>query len=311
MRAFKTYIQYLVFLCAFSTAYSQQMPQYSQWASHQFALNPAHAGIKQCIDLQTLYRAQWVGFEGAPKSGFVTASVPLRSKRNKYLSARHGMGVKFEHDRIGQMGLNRFNLAYAGHFNFSKDTRLSLGMYGGLMQFGFDPTTATTISADQAVLRDASSVSPDAHFGAWWNGLNYYTGLTLNQLIPSRWPMGTESNQSLHMMMNAGYRFTLNEKYTLLPGILVKVPFVGPIVYDLNLNLDIKNMFNLGVGFRNQDALIFMAGFKIKQQFSIQYSYDVTISPLQKVSSNTHEISIGFITCKPERKGFANCSLFE
>jgi len=123
--------------------------------------------------------------------------------------------------------------------------------------------------------------------------------------------MGNTSKQRIHAMMNAGYRFTLNEKLTLLPGVMIKIPFTGPIVYDLNLNLDIKNMVNLGLGFRNQDALIFMLGFKVKQQFSIQYSYDVTISSLQKVSSNTHEISIGFITCKPDKKGFANCSLFE
>jgi len=45
---------------------AQQLPQYTQWAFHQFALNPAHAGIKQCIDISTLYRNQWVGFEGAP-----------------------------------------------------------------------------------------------------------------------------------------------------------------------------------------------------------------------------------------------------
>ena len=300
----------LISLLRFSIS-AQQIPQYTQWMSHQFALNPAHAGIKKCIDLQTLYRAQWIGLDGAPRGGFVTASIPLISKRRKYLSARHGMGVKFENDRIGQIGLNRFNMAYAGHFNFSKDTRLSLGMYAGIVQFGFDPSTATTITADPAVLKDASVVSPDAHFGAWWNGLNYYFGLTLNQLIPSRWPMGNTSKQRIHMMFNAGYRFNVSDKLTLIPAAIVKIPFTGPMVFDLNLNLDIQNTVNLGVGFRRQDALIAMIGFKIKEQFSIQYSYDYTISSLRNVSSNTHEISIGFITCKPDRKGSANCPLFE
>lgn len=302
---------FCVFQLSLLNVIGQQLPQYSQWATHQFALNPAHAGIKKCIDLQTLYRTQWVGLDGAPQSGFVTASIPLTSKRKKYLSARHGMGVKFENDRIGQIGMNRFNLAYAGHFNFSKDTRLSLGVYGGIMQFGFDPTTATTVTSDPAVLRDASNVSPDVHFGAWWNGLNYYIGLTVNQLIPSRWPMGNSSRQRFHTMMNAGYRFTINDKLSLLPGALLKVPFSGPLVFDLNLNLDIKNQFQIGAGFRNQDALILMAGIKIKEQFSIQYSFDYTISALQNSSSNTHEISIGFITCKPDRKGLGNCPLFE
>lgn len=306
-------ISILVIAFVFSTAHvvAQQMPQYTQWMSHQFALNPAHAGIKKCIDLQTLFRGQWIRLDGAPRGGFVTASVPLSSKRRQYLSARHGMGVRFENDRIGQIGLNRFNLAYAGHFNFSKDTRLSLGVYGGVVQFGFDPSTATTISSDPAILKDASVVSPDAHFGAWWNGLNYYLGLTLNQLIPSRWPTGNTSKQHFHMMINGGYRLNINENLTLMPGAIMKIPFTGPMVFDVNLNLDIQNKVNFGIGFRRQDALIAMVGFKIKEQFSIQYSYDYTISALRNVSNNTHEISIGFLTCRPDRKGTSNCALFE
>lgn len=306
-----TSIVFIISLFFITNAVAQQMPQYTQWMSHQFALNPAHAGIKKCIDLQTLYRAQWIGLDGAPRGGFVTASIPLNSKRRKYLSARQGMGVKFENDRIGQIGMNRFNMAYAGHFNFSKNTRLSLGVYAGILQFGFDPSTATTISADPAVLKDASVVSPDASFGAWWNGLNYYFGFTLNQLIPSRWPMGNTAKQRIHTMFNAGYRFNVSDNLTLIPGAIVKIPFTGPMVFDINLNLDIQNKVNIGLGFRRQDALIAMVGLKIKEQFTIQYSYDYTISSLRNVSSNTHEISIGFITCKPDRRGSANCPLFE
>ncbi len=290
---------------------AQQMAQYTQWASHQFALNPAHAGIKKCLDLQLLFRTQWIGIDGAPQSGFATASIPLRSKRKKFLSGRHGMGVKFENDRLGQISMNRFNLAYAGHFNFTRETRLSLGVYAGFLQFGFDPSKATTISPDLTVLKDASNVTPDAHFGAWYNGLNYYFGLTLNQLIPSRWPMGNTARQKFHMMLHAGYRWPINENLTFLPGALIKFPFAGPMVFDVNLNFDVQNMYSLGIGFRRQDALLFNAGLKIKEQFSIQYSFDYTISSLQRVSNNTHELSIGYITCKPENKGTSKCALFE
>lgn len=294
-----------------SSAVAQQLPQYSQWASHQFALNPAHAGIKKCIDLQSLYRSQWIGLDGAPQSGFVTASIPLSSKRRRYLSARHGMGVKFENDRIGQIGTNRFNLAYAGHFNFSRDTRLSLGMYAGVVQFGFDHSGATTVDPDAAVMHEASFVRPDAHFGAWWNGQNYYVGLMLNQLIPGQWELGNASHFRFHTKLNAGYRFLFDDKTALVPAVMMRIPFSGPVSMDLNLNLDFNNKFNVGLGFRAGDALIFMAGFKIREQFSIQYSFDYTVTGLQRISNNTHEISIGFLTCKPERKGTSNCPLFE
>lgn len=290
---------------------AQQTPQYSQWTQHQFAINPAHAGIKKCIDIHTLFRAQWLGLEGAPYSGFVTGSIPLSSKRKKYLSARHGMGVKFEADRIGQLGTNRFNLAYAGHFNFSEYNRLSLGVYAGVVQFGFNHSTATTISPDPAVMREMNILRPDAHFGAWWNGKNYYVGFMANQLIVSKWEIGYSSRFRFNFALNGGYRFILNENIGLLPSAMLRIPVVGPINADLNLNIDFKNTLNIGVGFRTQDAIIFMAGFKINQQFSLQYSFDYTISGLNKVSNNTHEIGISFLTCKPDRSSTSSCPLFE
>lgn len=291
--------------------YTQQIPQYSQWASHQFAMNPAHAGIKKCIDLHSVYRAQWVGLDGAPQSGFVTASIPLDSKRKKYLSARHGMGAKFEADRIGQFGTNRFNLAYAAHFNFSEHNRLSLGVYAGVVQFGYNHATSTTITPDPAVMQEVSIVRPDAHFGAWWNGENYYIGLMANQLILSYWEVGYDSHFRFHMAVNGGYRFILSNKVGLVPSAMVRFPFMGPVNADINLNVDIQNIFNIGIGFRTQDAVIFMAGFKINQQFSLQYSFDFTTSGLSRVSNNTHEIGISFLTCKPERKSTSSCPLFE
>jgi type IX secretion system PorP/SprF family membrane protein len=300
-----------IFLLVCTVGFTQQIPQYSQWAYHQFALNPAHAGIKKCIDVHSVYRAQWVGLDGAPHSGFVTASIPLNSKRKKYLSARHGIGAKFEADRIGQMGTNRFNVAYAGHFNFNEDSRLSLGVYAGIVQFGFNHSTSTTITSDPSVMHEVSILRPDAHFGAWWNGKNYYLGLMVNQLIMSKWELGYNSKFRFHIALNGGYRFVINENIALNPSAIVRLPIIGPLNADFNLNLDIKNMFNVGVGLRTQDAVIFMAGFKINQQFSLLYSFDYTISGLNRVSNNTHEIGISFITCKPERNSTSSCPLFE
>lgn len=291
---------------------AQQLPQYTQWSSHQFALNPAHAGIKSCIDIHSLYRMQWVGFDGAPKSGFLTISAPLKSKRKQYLSARHGLGMRFETDQIGNFNTNRFNVAYAGHFNFSRDNRLSLGVYGGVLQFGFDPTKSVTLMPDPSVVKEASFIAPDASFGAWWNGENYYIGAVLQNLIPYQWvDLGNDSRFRFHALLNAGYRMKINEKVTVFPAFIVKVPPRGPIAFDIQAMVDIQNIIDLGLGYRNTDALLFFAGFKINQRFSVQYSFDLTLSPLRTASSNTHELSISFSACRPENTSTSRCPLFE
>lgn len=292
--------------------FAQQIAQYSQWSSHQFALNPAHAGIKSCIDVHTLYRTQWVGFGGAPKSGMFTLSAPLNAKRKQYFSARQGIGMRFESDRIGQFNTNRLNAAYAAHFNFTRDTRLSLGLYGGIIQLGYDPSSSTTIDPDPTVLKEASFVVPDASFGAWWNGQNYYAGLVLDHLIASRWKnIGVSSKFHFHALFNAGYRFQFTDKFTLIPAVMVKIPSRGPVALDLQVMADLNNQFNFGLGYRNQDCLVFFAGFKINQRLSIQYSFDATVSALRKASSNTHEISLSFNSCRKERNSTSACPLFE
>ncbi len=292
--------------------YAQQIPQYSQWSLHQFAGNPAHAGIKKCIDLHSLYRIQWVGFEGAPRSGFFTASIPLYSKRRKYLSGRHGTGFKFETDQIGQFNVNRFNVAYAAHFNFDKFNRLSLGLYGGFMQMGYDPAGISTTLPDPVVASEGSFVTPDASFGAWFNSEKYYVGLSLLNLIPSRWEnVGYSSRNRFHASFNAGYQFAIKEDFSLLPSAQVKIPPRGPVAIDLNLMFDIKNTIGIGVGYRNTDALIAILNIKIKEQFSIAYSFDYTLSHIQLGAQNTHELSLRFTTCRPERRSTASCPLFE
>lgn len=290
---------------------SQQIPQYSQWWAHQFAMNPAHAGIKKCIDIHSVYRTQWVGLNGAPRSGFVTASIPINTKRKKYLSARYGIGGRFETDKIGQFNTNRFNLAYAAHFNFNEYNRLSLGIYAGMVQFGYDHSSSVVINPDPVVMQEMNILRPDAHFGAWWNGKHYYIGLMLNQLIVSKWEVGYESNFSFHAALNGGYRFILGDNIGLVPAAMIRIPFAGPISADINVNVDYKNIFNIGIGYRMQDAVILTAGFKIKQQFSLIYSFDFTVSTLNRVSNNTHEIGISFITCKPQNTSTSKCPLFE
>ncbi len=303
----------LLFFVGFvQLSWSQQLAQYSQWAFHQFSFNPAHAGIQKCVDIHSIYRTQWVGFTGAPNSGMLTVSVPVSQLRKKFLNTRHGLGGRFENDRIGNFATNRINLAYAAHFNFNQNDRLSMGLYAGIVQFSFDPTTATTLTSDPEVMRQANIVKPDFTAGFWYNSTNYYLGLTVQNLTRSQWTgLGFDSRHRFHVNMVGGYKFKLSETNSLLPQLIVRIPPKGPVSYDLNLHFDYMNRFGLGLGYRNTDALIAFASFKIRDQFMIMYSFDYTLSGIQKVSSNTHEISIKFSTCRNREGGTTSCPLFQ
>jgi type IX secretion system PorP/SprF family membrane protein len=295
-----------------SRAHAQQLPQYTQWFWHQFALNPAHAGIKPCADIRTLFRTQWVGIDGAPNSGLFTLTAPLFAKRKSFLSARQGIGGKFERDQIGPFTANRFNLSYAGHFNFSVDNRLSIGISAGFQQWVFDKTKTTTLVPDPAIAASNSVLTPDATLGVWWNGKNYYLGGTLQQLPRSKWDeIGLESRFRMQAQLNGGLRWTLREGMTLLPVALLKIPPAGPVAMDIDLMLDLKNQFCFGIGYRNTDALMAFFQVKFKEQFAIAYSFDYVLSPIGQNGHQSHEISIGYSACKVSGRGKTSCPLFE
>ncbi len=304
---------FILFLFSFTlfAVNAQQLPQYTQWYQNQFSTNPAFAGTKRCVDVHALYRNQWVGFDGARKSGFVTASIPLYTQRKAYLTTRHGAGFKFEHDQVGAFTFNRFNVAYAAHFNFDKHKRISFGLYAGMIQMGYDPSLTTVLDTDPAVYREGSIVAPDASFGILFKDEKYFFAAAFNNLIPTKWSkVGNNSQTILHLELKGGYQFVVNENVSFIPAMIIRTPVRGKTSADLNLFLDFKNTLTFGLGYRNTDALLAFASVKINGQFALVYSFDYTLSKIQNVAKNTHEVSLRFSTCKVKKTRTASCPLF-
>jgi type IX secretion system PorP/SprF family membrane protein len=300
----------LIFVVAFSSQ-AQQVPQYSQWFWHLQALNPAFSGIKPCLEIKTLYRNQWANIPGSPNSGFITLNLPISTPQKKLLSPRQGIGFKFETDKIGAFSMNRFLVNYAAHFNFTPETRLSIGISGGVKQWVFDRDKMTTFETDPVLQQSASFIRPDAALGAWWNGKNYFLSFSMSELIRSKWnPLTADSRYQIHSYFGAGTRFTLNEKFTLLPYILLRFPPKGPISMDVNAILSYKNKIDIGLGLRNTDAVNLLLQYKFDEKFSIAYSMDYILSDLSNSTHFSHEFSLMFGSCKSRNSNTTVCPLF-
>lgn len=299
-------------VCCALSGFGQQLPHLSQWSSHQFAINPAHAGIKTCLEVQSSLRGQWINMAGAPVTGWLTVSAPLKAKRNHYLSARHGLGGTVNYDQLGPFKQITVMMAYAGHFNFSRDTRLSLGLAFGATQLAFDIDQAKPLMADPRINGSAVELKPAATFGAWWNGKNYYAGLSLYQLVPQKWDqIGYEAQSSMHGMINGGVRLPINQEWTMLPSFYAGFTKAAPIDLQLQALFDYKGRFTTGVGFRNTDALIGFLGYRFEERWRIMYSYDFVLSALRPGTYHSHEITIAFSPCRALSSDQQLCPLFE
>lgn len=303
----------IYFLIVCKLVFGQQVSQYSQWSSNQFSINPALAGIKNCLDMRSMARAQWAGFEGAPISGLLTVNAPINSNPKSINSPFHGIGGKVEADQFGQFNNFALSLAYAIHFPLDNNNkRLSFGVNAGFQQYGFDHTSVVTINPDPSVSSSANMLlTPLIGAGAWYHTKTWYAGFSIDQLARNRWSdIGFASRFRIHSYLTTGTKLPINEMFTLQPQVLFRIPPAGPISADLNLMLDYNNLLKFGLGYRNTDALI--AFFRINlNQFSVGYSFDYITSAIQGGHWNTHEISLFFNTCDNKKRAINACPLFD
>jgi type IX secretion system PorP/SprF family membrane protein len=302
----------LIFLVLSSAIHSQQLAHITQWSQHQYAINPAFTGIKTCMEVQSTIRGQWMNLSGAPITGFLTLNAPLKAKRAKFYAARHGMGGLVSYDQIGPFQTFQVQLSYAGHFNFTIDNRLSLGLAVGAKQLAFDINKAMPLNPDPVINGSATQILPTATFGAWWNGKNYFIGFSAYELIPQKWNViGTDARSRMHAMINAGYKMQVNPKFTFFPAIYVGFVANAPVDLQIQALGEFQRKWWIGLGFRNTDALIGMVGFRFYEKWKLGYSYDFILSKLRPGTFHTHELTLSFSPCKQRIDQQAACPVFE
>ena len=301
----------IIFVLSARSFYGQQENIFSQWCLNQNTYNPALAGIKNYQELKLLSRFQWVGFEGAPVSHLINYSTQIQSKRTEYLTPRHGIQIQFENDKIGAFGTNRILFGYAFHRNFTKDSRISIGLRGGLTQLFFDNTKLNPLEPDPTFNRNRTLYLPNVALGFWWNTNRYYAGLSIQQLAKKDWDnLGLESSFNTHLIISTGTKFELSNSMTFLPNLLISKTFSNPIRIDAVGYFDFQNKFKIGLGFRNNESYLGLIQFRIKHQYLIGYSIDYISNGLNTSYLMSHEINFHYLGENKKDTEKLSCPMF-
>ena len=112
----------LVFLFAIQMQ-AQQDPQYTQYMYNMNVVNPAYAGSFDGIAIGALYRSQWVGLDGAPRTGTVTIHAPVGEKV--------GLGLSLINDEIGPVRETNAYADFSYTLQLGGNTKLALGIKAG------------------------------------------------------------------------------------------------------------------------------------------------------------------------------------
>jgi len=295
---------------------AQQVAQYSQYMFNQFSINPALAGSKNCIDVRLGYRKQWVGIDGAPTTAWTSVHGVFKNKSKPYQKSKHGFGALIETDDTGPLGYTMFNIAYAYHMQLNRKYMASFGLFVGVQQHKLDAGKVTLTNFNDPAIGNGGSVFivPEVWPGVLFYNDNTFFGFSIRQVLGNKINgIGLESRLNRQTLLNGGHRFRTKGKVAFIPSTLVKLSTGAPMAIDLNLMVEFKQFFGLGVSYRNSDAIVLMFKADFLKFFTLGYSYDLTTSRLRVGSSNTHEIILGINACPREdpRTKIVRCPAFE
>tara|TARA_R110002050_G_scaffold300769_1_gene472430 strand:- start:61537 stop:62352 length:816 start_codon:yes stop_codon:yes gene_type:complete len=248
-------------------------------------VNPAYMiNEPQIIQVGSLYRTQWVGINGAPKTGNVFANIPLNEKIE--------LSVNYLNDYIGDainLSENVFNIDAAYKLTLNNNLNISFGVKVGFDHLNFS-SLGSNVSTDP-LFQNAKKTVLNIGAGVFVFKQNYYVGLSSPNLIPSNLDVNSDVlyKNKPHAFLIGGYVFDINSDFKLKPSTVIKYVGGAPLSFDLSTNVLYLNRFELGVSYRYQDAVSGLAGINISPNLKVGYAYDFNTSKLNNYNNGSHE----------------------
>ncbi|WP_041892312.1 PorP/SprF family type IX secretion system membrane protein [Myroides profundi] len=272
--------------------YAQQDPQYTQYMYNANMINPAYAGSRGTLNVFGMYRTQWVGLDGAPKTANVSVSTPLGE-------SGLGLGVNFTNDRIGAMDENNISVDLAYAIDLNADYKLAFGLKGTANLLSVDYTKLNIHNPTDPVSQENlnNKFNPNIGAGVYLYSDKAYVGLSVpNFLTTDRYDDNdiTTMRQKMHFYLMGGYVFDVSENLLFKPAALVKAVSGSPLQVDLTANFLLYDKFTLGAAYRWDASVSALAGFQVNDNLFVGYSYDFETTALKRYNSGSHEVFLRF-----------------
>jgi type IX secretion system PorP/SprF family membrane protein len=271
--------------------YGQQDSQFTQYMYNTIDINPAYAGSRGQMSIFGLYRAQWVGLEGAPKTNSFSVNAPLNN-------SRVGLGVSFLNDKIGPTVENTISADISYTIPAFETFDLSFGIKSSANLFSFDASKLNPEDQNDLALQNyKNKFTPNIGAGLYLYSDKAYVGISIPYIIETNRYNDNEIaiyKEKMHYYLIAGYVFDLSSELKFKPAALAKIVEGAPLQVDLSGNFLINDKFTIGLAYRWSAALSAMAGFQVADFMFVGYGYDRETTSLEKYNSGSHEIFLRF-----------------
>ncbi|MCW5518076.1 type IX secretion system membrane protein PorP/SprF [Muriicola sp. Z0-33] len=273
--------------------FAQQDAQYTQYMFNTMSVNPAYAGSRGQLSIAALYRAQWVGLDGAPKTQSLNLHSPIRN-------SKVGYGISIINDDIGNGVVQEtyFDGVISYSVDVSVDAQLSFGLkvggnllnldFNGLNNFDNEPISGNDIQ---------NKFSPNFGLGVYYHDKKFYAGLSAPNLLQTQHfdnaagdanAVQFLSTDRINFYFITGYVFPVGsgDRLKFKPALLTKVVSGAPLQLDLSASFLFNDRFSFGAAYRWDAAVSALVGFQITDQIMLGLAYDRETTELGSTQFN-------------------------
>lgn len=293
------------------TMLAQQDPMVSQYPFSGHFVNPGYAGSHEYANLTLIARKQWVGFDGAPLTSYLSFDMPFADKHI-------GAGAILSNDMIGVTNRTEVAGTFAYHLRVGENAKLALGMRAGLTYYKARLTELIVWDANDAVFANNinGKVLPNAGVGAYFYTKRFYAGISIPAVL--NYEPGTFLNSASetspllerHYYFMSGVAIPVSPNVDIKPAVLIKYTQYAPVQVDLNLSVYLRKMIWIGASWRSGDGVLGMVEYQATKNLRVGYAYDVPLTTMQKYNSGSHEIMIAWDFVKDETVRFKSPRFF-
>jgi type IX secretion system PorP/SprF family membrane protein len=250
-------------LLACHVTFGQQIPNASFIPAARTIINPAVTAIGDNLLIDGFFRGQWLGFSGAPVSGYVGLQYPFK-KQNM------GAGGFIHFDNVGPVSKVGFQANYAYKLKelIGKRDFLQLGISANAQQYKFSGASQVVNEVNDPFLSGTqSALHPSFGLGVYYQSTMreykenmFFVGLASTQIFSTDVLINSADQERVqHFHGNIGGRFYSFDSYIepMISANLVK-PDIINVLYGLRYEKE--NSFWLGLGYESVGLAAFQGG---------------------------------------------------
>ncbi|MDR7371485.1 type IX secretion system membrane protein PorP/SprF [Flavobacterium aquidurense] len=301
----------LIFVAALFLTYmvrAQNDAKLSIFNYNPLIYNPAFAGAADGLNIAGIYSSQWYGFDGAPKTLFLSADTKLPYKKI-------GLGLSLYHDVIGPAREYNIEGNFAYYIDLNYKYKLALGLKSGLNSYKVDLNQLDVYQPGEDVFNSGFENHLSLIMGL---GINLYSdkffiGISTPNVLASKYYNSNYSTvlskRKNNYYLNTGYKFELRRDVSLTPAALIRVTEGAPIsvLTSLNLNWYEKYIASLNFDYNSSVGLLF--GVRVFDNFKVGYSYDQSITKFSRYNNGTHTFLLTY-TLLNENSEKCSCKIY-